>query len=156
MGSQRELEIIWPATGRIRDVCEALLAGADASQVLVTLQAVQDTLQERVDGIIEVADARGEAAGVRWARGLQDATRESRQRRRGRSRRYEQMAQEQDKHMWKAAGRQAGQRHFRELFGKASWTPKGAQPRAAAPEPQTPRRGGGRGGGGRGGRRGQG
>ena len=58
--------------------------------------------------------------------------------------------------MWKAAGRQAGQRHFRELFGKAAWSPKGAQPRGGAPEPQTPKRGGGRGGGGRGGRRGQG
>ena len=58
--------------------------------------------------------------------------------------------------LWKAAGRQAGQRHFRELFGKAAWSPKGAQPRGGAPEPQTPKRGGGRGGGGRGGRRGQG
>ena len=83
LGATRELEVTYTVEARLLDIELAIGLGVRAEDLLPTLVATRQFLQERLDGCLDVLQAGGEARNIKVARVMQEILRERRLRRSG-------------------------------------------------------------------------
>ena len=125
-GAKAELEVTYLVEARLHDIEVAIHLGASIEQILPTLSATRQHLQERVDGCLDVVEADGDAQQIRIARVMQDIVRTKHQRRSHRSSAHAALWKEADKALARSTSKKiANMQHF-QRFGEPAWTGGGA------------------------------
>ena len=128
VGAERELEVTYTVEARLLDIELAIGLGVRAEELLPTLAATRQFLQERLDGCLDVLEAGGDARAIKVARVMQEIIREKRQRRKHRSDTHAALFAQADKALAKTTTRRIADMLHWQRFGEAPWTKDGKAP----------------------------
>jgi uncharacterized protein YoxC len=128
VGAVRELEVTYTVEARLLDIELAIGLGVRAENLLPTLAATRQFLQERLDGCLDVLEAGGDARAIKVARVMQEIIREKRQRRKHRSDTHAALFAQADKALSKTTTRRIADMLHWQRFGSAPWTKDGQAP----------------------------